>query len=208
MKKVLLGFLVLILLPMGGFAQTAQDDYHPTRGKSVDKLKAKKFSPIEMRFGGTDKKPTQDFYYEGSKLESTQQLKAVIDPLNDFEASNLLNAAERKKSLGTVFMIAGAVFVVGGGIYAITATGAPTTFYGFFGDPHITYSQPDLTLSWVLGGAGVLAGIIGVALEGDGGQCRQDAVQRYNHLIEPDQNLSMMLLPQTNSPGLQWIQRF
>ena len=168
-------------------------------------------SPIEFKQTGTDKKPSEEFYYEGHRLQNYQQIKAVIVPLNDTEANRLLKTASSQNSTGDVFEIGAGLLVVGGVVYYATATGTSTTTTGtFHGVPlsSTIYTPPNETLAWVMGGAGGALAIIGLILEGNASQNLHGAVIHYNHLVAPEQNLSMILMPQTNLPGLAFSQRF
>ncbi len=276
MKNALLGFLVLVLWPLGGSAQTSAEDYYregltyyqagkwkeaisylegavrqnpkfwkayqitaycyyrmketeqsiqnceaslrihadnPVLQAFLDKLRsqslhAQNFAPIETRRGGTDIHPTEDYYWQGAKVETFEELKMVIVPLHDPEAIHLLNESADKESAGFVLMGGGAALCLGGALYMILATGSTTTEAGPLGEVYTLTSPPDLTLGWILGGVGVVAGTLGIFFEMDSGQDRHDAIQRYNRLVEPDQNLSMILIPRTELPGLAYIRRF
>ncbi len=218
MNRALVLILVAILLSQG--MVYAQDQSEPSKNTNISSapltppqpITPQNLKPIEFQQTGTDKKPSEDLYYQGRQLQNYEQIKAVIDPLNDPEASRLLKTAAGQKSLSDVFDIAGGLLVVGGVVYYATASGTSKTTANNAPFPvpltTTTYTPPDTTLAWVMGGAGGALAIIGLILEGNASQNLHGAVIRYNHLVAPDKNLSMMLMPQMNLPGLVFIQRF
>jgi hypothetical protein len=208
MRKLTVLVLVVLMATWGmGNAQDNEDlgsdILHPRKKLGTKSDSEKKPLPIEIQQSGTDKKPAQDYYYNGTRLQSFEQFKIVIDPLNDPETNRLLQDSANKESEGMVFIVGGGLMFAGGFIYALAASVAKTS-NGPFAPVQIT----DLTPYWVLGCSGGLVALIGAILKGDAGQCRRDAVMRYNHLVEQDQNLSMILLSPTGLPGLELTKRF
>ena len=170
-----------------------------------------KFTPIQILRKGTEKRPTAGYFHDGVELNNFDQLKAVIDPLNDPEASRLLKTSAGRDSLGAGVLVVGGLLAISAGIYGITAEGKTTTSGGGgfpYSFPTTTTTPPDETPLYVLGISGVGLALIGLALEEDGANCRIKAVKRYNQVVEPDQNLSMFLTPGQHLPGLEWTGRF
>ncbi len=127
MRKLAVFFLVF-LIASGGFGQsldtqigqnTLKAEYKKTKIKKSGS--EQKFYPIEIQHGGADKRPTQNYYYKGLKLESFQQLKAVLDPLNDPEADRLLRSSADNDNTGMAFLVEGGLLCAAGFIYEITA---------------------------------------------------------------------------------------
>ncbi len=186
---------------------------NPTLQGFVDKLRARnaqkrKFTPIEIRTAGPDTRPSQDYYYNGTKLETFEQLKIVIAPIRDTQAVHFLNVSADQELTGIMMIAGGAALCLGVALYAVLATGSFQTEVSPLGQVYILHSPADLIPDWVLGGTEALAGPIGIVLELDAGQNRQNAVLRYNYLVESDSNLSMIPLTHTALPGLELTQRF
>lgn len=167
-----------------------------------------KFTPIELKNTGTEKKPEEHYIHDGVQLESLQQFKAVIDPLNDKQASDLLKSYAVKDSTGTVFIALGGTACVSGLIYAVAA--APQTQYenlGFGGTIPVT-TNPDATPFYVLEAGGGVFLLTGLLFKSDADHCRNAAIHRYNEVIGPKQSLSIFLTPHSHLPAIEWALRF
>ena len=223
MKKLMVLVLVVLIASTGiGQAQDSEklkSTYPHAPKEAVAEDSTKKFLPIESQQAGPEN-PTKAYFYKRQRLENFQQLKEVIHPLNDPEASHLLESSASKDSVAAVLDIVGGLLVVGGFVYLFTAPGTPKTNSTYIPTPGPPGSQSggltinsssyslDEAPTWILGISGGIVVVVGLVFGEDAGQCRRDAVKRYNHVIESDQNLSMILLPHTNLPGLELTQRF
>jgi len=180
----------------------------PSKKKTLKDSPPPKLELIEIRSSGPGRQPSPAYYMDDQKLESLSQLQAVIDPLKDREASRLLSDSESRSTLGKVLIVCGGSLCVGGVIYGITAASTTTTETGPYGTPYDVSTPSDSTPFWLLGGAGAGVILLGLIAEGDGEHNRQAAVERYNHLVQGDKDLSMLLLPVPGSPRLELTQRF
>lgn len=55
-----------------------------------------------------------NYYQSGEKVSDDKSLEAIIDPLNDAKASQLLKKSESSHDAGVVWLVGGGVFTVGG----------------------------------------------------------------------------------------------
>ncbi len=227
MRELMVLVLVAVMATWGiGNAQdNADQKLNPSPVNPEKKPDApdvqQKPSLIEIRQVGTDKKPAQEYYYEGKQLKSYQDFKTILTPLNDTEANRLLGASSSQETLGVVVIVGGCLLVGSGILYGLTATGSTqthTTTLPFEGPPgstgsgltfsNTTTTPADTTLAWVLGGAGLALDLLGFTIVDGAEQNRKNAVTRYNHLIDSDPGFSMILLPHSDIPVLQMTQRF
>ena len=210
-------FVLIALMASGGIGRAQEyqkegpksHNAHPRKKPAAEPSPEKKFTPIEVQQAGPGNETIHAYFYKGQRFQNFQQLKEVIDSLNDPEASRLLKSSANKESTGTILNVGGGLLVVGALVYAFVAPGTTTaSTEGPFMRTVTNVTPPDQAPSWILGISGGFMALIGLFIEGDAGQCQHAAVMRYNHQIESDQNLSMILLPQTGSPGLELTQRF
>ncbi len=213
LRKCALVFLAAFLAAGGsGFAREIPKGKKKSKPHSAVKAQddsGQNLAPIEFRQIGPDNKPSQDFFYKGKRLENHRELSAVVDALGDPEASKLLKDSEGKQTAGTIFNVGGGLLVIGSIIYGVAAQGTPgDTTYLPFGQSITHTNPPDLTPTWILGGAGAVVELVGIIFTATGEQNRRDAVNRYNHQVAQDRDLSMNLGPLGLTPELVLTQRF
>jgi hypothetical protein len=71
-----------------------------------------------------------------------------------------------------------------------------------------TVQTPNLLPFGLLITAGTIGWVGGMLLQMDAGNDRYNAVNRYNYIVQHDQGLSFMFMPESHQPGLEFIQRF
>ena len=142
--------------------------------------------PILITQAGTDKNPTEIYYYHDTRLDGYPQFEDVIDPLHDTEASHLLRDSEKTETGAMASLVVGGLSVAGGIVYFVAAQPTTQMVGGLFGLPLI--KPADATPGLILCGAGVALGLVGGLLDGESGKEKRDAVMRYDHLIGQDQN--------------------
>ncbi len=171
-----------------------------------------KLEPIGTFSDNHGKKLTSRYVYEGEPLEGDPQIKAIVSRLNDPPTNQLIDSAMVQQTAGTVLDVVGGLSVLGGIIYAVAAKGAPVT-NGYFpgGGAIVSNNPPDLTPSWIMGGAGAGMVLAAFFLEDGAGQNRYQAVTRYDQMIgagpgpgEPNNPVAGEIVeaaPATAAPG-------
>jgi len=213
MNKPIVLALVLLVAAQGiGYGEDNNKPFGTQSEKKEDShsVSEKKFTPIEVRKESHKKAP--DYYYEGIPLKNLEVFKAVIDPLNDPEASRLLNSFANNDSIGTVFIVVGGLLCASGIIYlaATHETQSWGYYYGPSGYSESTLATipPDRTPVLIMGVGGLSCLIFSVILKDEAASCRQKAVERYNHVVESEQDLSLFLVPDLTSPTLRLAWHF
>jgi tetratricopeptide (TPR) repeat protein len=156
----------------------------PAAAPSPDKSNLK-LEPIGTFSDNNGKKLSSGYLYEGEPLENDQEIANVISPLKDPQADQSIRTAVDEQSAGHSLEILGGVACLGGFVYAMVAPGSPTTTVSPFGGTSLGKGQPNLTPSWIAGGAGVAMLLAGFLLEGDAARDRDEAVARYDQLVGP-----------------------
>jgi hypothetical protein len=195
-----LTWALMVLLSAAGICRAQGDNAKAPVHKKKSAAASPKFQPIEIQTFGWGNHATNGYYYNGLPLTDPRDFQRVIDPLNDPQASQLLRSAADKGGWGTGLLVGGIALEAAGWVdftIVMTSLASDTGNQG-----------PDLgpSLIMILGGTGIWVG--GLLLEVDGGNDRYNAVNRYNYVVQHDNSLSLMFLPETNQPGLTFTQRF
>jgi hypothetical protein len=166
------------------------------------------FTPIDVEYGtywDENSGPytaVSGYSHDGKPLTRLSQFKAVIEPLDDRQATQMLERASTMQVGGVTMVVVGAAACVGG---------LGNLLYQVAGETSSTDSTdgPNLLPFAVLFGGGTLLWVGGavIALVGDG-NVRPKAVERYNTVVEGMKNLSLMQLPDSKRMGLAYTQRF
>lgn len=200
MRKFTLALVVLLLIAGLGHAQdhTAKKPSHKKKPSAVPAQP--KFKPIEIQTFGWGNHATNGYYYNGLPLNSAQDFERVIEPLNDPQANQLLGSAADKSGWGTGLLVGGIALETAGWVDFVVVM---TSLANETGD-----QSPDIgpSLIMILGGTGIWVG--GLLLDVDGSNDRYNAVNRYNYVVQHDNGMSLMFLPDTRQPGLAFTQRF
>ncbi len=199
-------WILILLLAVAGIcrAQDATDTSTTSTSKN-------KFLPIEIQTFGWGKYASNGFYYNGLPLQNYRQFEQVIDPLGDAQASQMIHSAENEDAWGQPLIWGGAVAWAAGltdFVIQMANIGNTTTTTDQYGNTTTTPANTDVGLAVAIWGAGTIGCVVGFILESDAGGDRYNAVNRYNYQIQHDNGLSLMLLPNTNQPGLAFTQRF
>lgn len=201
-------WILILLLAVAGVCR-AQEGAAKTTASKVKKAQAKakpKFLPIDIQTFGWGRNATNGYYYNGLQIQSLPQFEAVIDPLGDAQASQMIRSSANKDLWGQVFLwTGGAAVLVGSADLVIQGINLSTTNdTGAGGElPSFNLGQGLIPL-----GAGIVGLVAGFLLEADAGGDRYNAVNRYNYVTQQNKSLSFMLLPDTNQPGFVFTQRF
>ncbi len=192
----------MMLLMTAGIcsAQTDEDTSSPPTaiaGKT-------QFQPIEIQTFGWGRHATNGFYYNGLPLQNLQQYEAVIDPIGDAQASQLIRTSGSEDTLGMVTLVGGILLDTAGWtdfciemVNMDSNPGAGGINKGF-----------DLGPSIAMICAGSVGILVGAVVTSDAANDRYNAVNRYNYVVQQDKSVSFMLMPNTNQPGLAFTQRF
>jgi hypothetical protein len=215
-------FAILVVLPRMGLAQTAPGNT-PTPAVSHSRTKNKKkkagipnpdFAPINVNQqsfeyydadSGWSLVTATSYSYKGSPLSGQKDFERVIYPLNDPEADNLLQSAANKDGWGQGFLWGGVALETAGWVdFTVEMLGMESTD----SSGHVTDHVPNMVPStlMILGGAGAI--VKGVFTQMDAGTDRANAVERYNSVVQSNDNLSMMFLPNTQTVGLSLTHAF
>lgn len=198
-----LTWILLVILASAGVCR-AQDDAVNTSAKP-------KFLPIEIQTFGWGKYASNGFYYNGLPLQSYRQFEQVIDPLGDAQASQMIHSAENNDAWGQPLIWGGAVVWAAGltdFVIQMANIGNTTTTTDQYGNTTTVPANTDVGLAVAIWSAGTIGCVVGFVLESDAGGDRYNAVNRYNYQVQHDTGVSLMILPNTNQPGLAFTQRF
>ena len=160
-----------------------------------------KLQPIDVGLDVyTDGTVGASYSYEGKPLESFRDFAEVVYSLYDVKCNNLLNASSTEDTLGWVSMSAGAGLIT---YYVIDvlnkafASANNTSSYG----PDISGDTPYLIAGNLIIGAGT---VLFVASHGD----FNHAINRYNHQVQKQNQISFYFEPNPEKPELGLVQRF
>ncbi len=221
-KLMALIFSLLAVLPRMALAQTQPGNNPiPAVSHARSKTKRKKqaipnpeFTPIDVNQqsfeyydadSGWSLATSTSYSYKGSPLTDTKDFERVISPLKDPEADSLLQSAADEDGWGQGFLWGGiALEAAGWTDFTVEMLGMESTD----ASGHITDHVPNMVPStlMILGGVGAI--LKGVFTQIDATTDRASAVERYNAVVQTDNNLSMMVLPGTQAVGLSLTQAF
>ncbi len=160
-----------------------------------------KLQPIDVGLDiYTDGTVGANYSYQGKPLESFQDFADVIRPLNDTKCDNLLNASSTEDTLGWVSMVAGTGLLTYYVVDVLNKAFAPINSTSDYG-PDISGDTPFLIGGDVVFAAGT---ILFLASHGD----FNHAINRYNHQVQKQNQVSFYFDPNPNKPELGLIQRF
>jgi hypothetical protein len=221
MRKILIIILAILMVSPGAIWAQSQPGNPPTPAVSKAKKKLKntaqpkaKFTPIDVEEhsfeyydadSGWSVATATSYSYKGSNLSDPKDFERVIYPLNDPEANNFLRSAADKDGWGQGLLWGGiAVETAGWTDFTVEMLGMESTD----SSGHVTEHTPNVlpSIVMVLGGVGFI--LKGVFTQMDAGTDRANAVERYNSVVQSDNNLSMMVLPGTQAVGLSLTQTF
>ncbi len=165
--------------------------------KSTASVKSQ-FTPFELHDAWRD----HGWYHDGIQMLSSQQMAAVIDPLGDAQASQMIHSAMDKEAWGYGLLWGGVV------VSCLSPVGLlldipPKNSTNGLGDQDI-----NLGPLFIILGVGTVGWVTGMLLVFDQFDASNNAINRYNYVVQQDKNLSLMFLPNTNQPGLAFTQRF
>ncbi len=186
---------ILMVLPGTVLAQST------TGNPPTTVVSKQKFAPIDVNQysfpyydsdSGWSVATATNYSFKGSTLTDPKDFERVIYPLNDPEANNLLNSASEKDSWGQG--------LVWGGVAVETAgwTDFTVEMVNMDSSPHGPNMLPSTLM--IIGGVAFI--LDGVLTQVGAGTDRANAVDRYNSVIQADNNLSMMVLPNNQGIGL------
>jgi hypothetical protein len=219
-KLMALILMILIVLPVRVLAQIKTGNPpipvvpHFPRKKRKTPVSAPSYAPIDVKAesyqyydadNGWTEATTTSFSYKGSLLTQPKDFERVITPLNDLAANNLLRSAADKDGWGQGLLWGGAAVEAAGWTdFTLEMLNMETTD----SSGHITDHVPNMAPAtlMILGGVGLV--VKGLFNQIDANGDRASAVDRYNSVIKPNQNLSMMVLPNTQAVGLGFTQAF
>jgi membrane-associated protease RseP (regulator of RpoE activity) len=166
------------------------------------------FTPIEVEYGTYWDENTgpytaiSGYSHDGKPLTDLNQFRQVIEPLDDPQATHLLERASNLQTGGMVMIGVGVVSCMGG---------LANLFYQVSTENGSSSAEdgPNLLPFAVFFGGGTLLWVGGMvtALVG-GNNERPKAVERYNQVVEGMKNLSLMEMPDSKRMGLAYTQRF
>ncbi len=160
------------------------------------------------------------FTYEGTVLQSYDQLESVINPLQDPQATHLIEAAKDEEAVGWGLIGGGAAAVVIGTIdmigrlsanYQANVNSQNQSFNNFQATGNLTtptQTQPDLTVDVIAELIGAGMGLAGLALETNAINDRYSAVTRYNYVVKDENPVSFLVEPGPHQVELGLVQRF
>ncbi len=206
----ILTWALMIFMAIAGACQ-AQDNAAPVHKKKKTAVAPAKpkLMPIDIQTFGWGRHATNGYYYNGLPLENLQQFKDVIDPLGDAQASELLRSSANNDAWGTGLFWGGLALTGAAWVdFAIELGGMEQTTTNQYGVPTTTLHDPDLGPFAILLGVGTITWVGGLFLQIDSINNRYDAVNRYNYVVQHNNSLSFMFMPDTHQPGLVFTQRF
>jgi len=201
-------WVLMMLLAAAGVCRAQDDDSASTQPTPTTASGKTQFKPIEIQTFGWGRHASNGFYYNGLPLNSLQQYEAVIDPLGDAQASQLLRSAGSEDTIGTVTLVGGILLETAGWTdfcIEMINMGSGMTAASNAGT---TYAGPNLGPSIILICAGTAGWLVGAIVQGDAGNDRYNAVNRYNYVVQQNQSMSFMMLPNSDQPALAFTQRF
>jgi hypothetical protein len=215
-KFMALFFAFLAVLPRMALAQTQPGSTPiPAFSHSRSKTKRKKqalpnpeFTPIDVNQqsfpyydsdSGWSVATATSYSYKGSTLSDPKDFERVIYPLQDPQADSLLQSAANEDGWGQGFLWGGiALEAAGWTDFTVEMLNMDTP------PDHVPNMVPSTLM--ILGGVGAI--VKGVFTQIDASTDRASAVERYNAVVQTDNNLSMMVMPGTQAVGLSLTQAF
>ena len=131
--------------------------------------------PISMKwgvFGG------MNYYHAGVRITDDKSLEAIINPLGNAKASQLLKDSENSEGTGVFLLVGGTVLMVGG----LVTNGVDTTPTN---NGNTLDTQQAVGLSVAL--AGVVVDLIGAFKVDDARTEKFAAVQQYNAIVHGEE---------------------
>lgn len=161
----------------------------------------RKLQPIEVGLDVyTDGTVGASYSYEGKPLESFRDFADVIYSLYDVKCNNLLNASSTEDTLGWVSMGAGAGLITYYVVDVLNKAFASANNSSSYG-PDISGDTPYLIAGNLIIGAGT---VLFVASHGD----FNHAINRYNHQVQKQNQISFYFEPNPEKPEIGLVQRF
>jgi hypothetical protein len=161
----------------------------------------KQYLPIDVGLDiYTDGTVGASYSYNGKSLQSFQDFADVIHSLNDTRCNSLLDASSTEDTLGWVSMAAGTGLITYYVVDVLNKAFASNYNANSFG-PDLSGDTP-----FLIGGNLVIAAgtVLFVASHGD----FTHAINRYNHQVQKNNQLSFYFDPNPAKPELGLVQRF
>lgn len=183
-------------------SDAAKDSSGPSQATSERSVPVtEKLQPIDVGLDVyTDGTVGASYYYEGKPLESFRDFAEVIYSLYDVKCNNLLNTSATEDTLGWVSMGAGAGLITYYVIDVLNKAFASANSTSSFG-PDISGDTPYLIAGNLIIGAGT---VLFVASHGD----FNHAINRYNHQVQKQNQVSFYFEPNPEKPEMGLVQRF
>jgi hypothetical protein len=168
-------------------------------------------TPIDVQQFGWGSHSSIGYYHEGLPLQSTADFRAVIDPLGDYQASQLIQSAAQKDGWGTGLLWGGIALTAAAWIdfgVEMSKIGQFSVSTDQYGDSETNFYEPNLVPFGILLTVGTAAWISGLILYVSGSNDIYNSVNRYNYLLNNAKKLSLFTVPESGRMGLAFTQRF